>query len=88
MNSPIHIAYCNDYWRQDGYIDVGDVCFRRNVLVTIIRCWGQLWPLLAPTSMIFTLAWGTFKRCHLNSVTSINKLSLTLSHQHQCHHIS
>ena len=29
-------------WDQYGYIDVGDGCWRPNVLVTSLRCW---WPL-------------------------------------------
>ena len=31
------------------YIDVGDRCWRRNVLVTILRCWWRFW---SPTSSI------------------------------------
>ena len=34
-----------------GYIDVGDGCWRRNVLVTNIRCWWQLWSFSSPTSL-------------------------------------
>ena len=26
-------------YAENGYIDVGDGCWRRNVLVTIVRCW-------------------------------------------------
>ena len=29
----------NAVWVFDGYIDVGDGCWRRNVLVTTLRCW-------------------------------------------------
>ena len=29
---------------QNGYIDVGDGCWRPNVLVTIMRCWWRFWP--------------------------------------------
>ena len=32
-----------------GYIDVGDGCWRRNVLVTISRCWWRFWPFRSPT---------------------------------------
>ena len=41
-----------------GYIDVGDGFWRRNVLITTIRCWLQFWPFWSPTSTI-TLALGT-----------------------------
>ena len=36
-----------------GYIDVGDRCWRQNVLVTTIRCLWQFWPFWSPTSTIF-----------------------------------
>ena len=35
-----------------GYIDVGDGCWRRNVFVTIIRCWWRFWPFWSPTFSI------------------------------------
>ena len=35
-----------------GFIDVGDGCWRRNVLVTILRCWWRFWPFRSPTSSI------------------------------------
>ena len=35
-----------------GYIDVGDGCWRRNLLVTTLRCWWRFWPFLSPTSSI------------------------------------
>ena len=35
-----------------GYIDVGDGCWRRNVLVTIWKCWWRFWPFRSPTSSI------------------------------------
>ena len=35
-----------------GYIDVGDGCLRRNVLVTILRCWWGFWPFRSPLSSI------------------------------------
>ena len=34
-----------------GYIDVGDWCWRRNRLVTIIRCGWRLWPQIAINTM-------------------------------------
>ena len=36
----------------DGYIDVGDGCWTRKVLVTILRCWWRFWPFWSPTSSI------------------------------------
>ena len=33
-----------------GFIDVGDGCWRRNVLVTTIRCWWRFWPFWSPKS--------------------------------------
>ena len=70
------------------YIDVGDRCWRLNELVTTSRFWWQFWPFWSPTSTTF-LHWpraSPFKRCHRdrNSVTNIQKLSPTLSHQHHC----
>ena len=32
-----------------GYIDVGDGCWRRNVLVTTLKCWWRFWPFSSPT---------------------------------------
>ena len=34
------------------YIDVGDGCWKRNVLVTILRCWWRFCPFRSPTSSI------------------------------------
>jgi len=31
------------------YIDVGDGCWGRNVLVTTLRCWRRFWPFWSPT---------------------------------------
>ena len=59
------------------YIDVGDGCFRRNVLVTTIRCCWRLWPF-----------WSlTFKGYHQNRNSGwvTHKLS-TNCHQHHCQH--
>ena len=33
-----------------GYIDVGGGCWRRNVLVTALRCWWRFWSFRSPTS--------------------------------------
>ena len=62
--------------RFPGYIDVDDGCWRRNVLVTTLRCLWRFWPFLSPTSSIF-YHWRrppTTKRCHQyrNSVTNIH----------------
>ena len=66
-----------------GHIDVCEECWRRNVLVTTLRCW---WWLRSPTPTIFLhkRRAPTFKRFHKhrNSVTNIHKSSQTLIHQH------
>ena len=36
-----------------GYIDIGNGCWRRNELVTTLRCWWRFWQFLSPTSSIF-----------------------------------
>ena len=42
------------------YIDVGDGCWRRNVLVTSLSCWWQFWPFLDTNfRYLFILASGT-----------------------------
>ena len=68
------------------YIDVGDECWRRNVLMTIIRCWWRFKSFWSPTSTIFLhyRRAPTFKRCHHHriSVTNIHESSSTMSHQH------
>ena len=65
----------------DGYIDVGDGCWRQNVLVTTLRCWWRFWQFDSPTSCIFyhKRRAPTTKRCHQNrnSVTNSQKLSPT-----------
>ena len=38
---------------QIDYINVGDGCWRRNILMTILRCWWRYWPFWSPTSFIF-----------------------------------
>ena len=42
-----------NHWFIDGYIDVGDGCWRRNVLTTTLRCWWRFWRFLSPTSSFF-----------------------------------
>ena len=66
-----------------GYIDIGDRCWRRNVLVTIIRCWWHVLPFCSSTFSIFLqyCRAPTFKR-YRNSVTNILNLSPILSRQH------
>ena len=69
-----------------GYIDIGYGCWRRNVLVTIMRCWWKFWPFWSPTFTIFLhkCRVSTSQRCHQhrNSATNIAKWSTTLSYQH------
>ena len=64
-----------------GYIDVGDGCWWRDVLVKIWRCWWWFWSFKSPTSTIFQhqRQVPTLKRCHqdLHPLTNIQKLSLT-----------
>ena len=36
----------------DGYIDVGDGCWRRIVLMTTLRYWWRFWPFWSPISTI------------------------------------
>ena len=62
--------------------DVGDE------MVTTLRYWYPFW---SPTSTIF-LHWRRVLklkrwRQDRNSVTNINKMSLTLIHQHHCHQV-
>ena len=49
-----------------GNIDFGDRCWRRNELMTILRCWSRVWAFWSPTSTIFPLQRRsqTLKRCH------------------------
>ena len=61
--------------------DVGDGCWRRNVLVTIIRCWWQFWPFWSPTFNIFLLHCSV-RHQHSNDVTNILNWSPILSRQH------
>ena len=46
----IHSEVC---LKPNSYIDVGDGCWRRNVLVTTLRCWWRFWPFLSPATSIF-----------------------------------
>ena len=69
-----------------SYIDVGDGCWGRNVMVTTRRCWWQFWPFWSPTSNMFLheRRAPTSQRCHQhrNFVTNIPRSSPTLGHQH------
>ena len=38
-----------------GNIDVGDGCWRRNVLVTTIRCWWRFWPFWSPCNFFYIM---------------------------------
>ena len=55
------------------HIDVGDECWRRNVL--IITCWSRFWSFWSPTSTIFL---------HYSLAFNIQKMSSpsNISHQH------
>ena len=44
-----------------GFIDVGDKCWRRNVLATTIRCWWRLW---SQHPNIVTNVTSPTSRCH------------------------
>ena len=57
----------------DGYIDVGDGCWRQNVLVTTIRCWRRFRPFWLPT----------FKRCH-HFVTNFKSLTSYKNQAYWC----
>ena len=78
----------------NGYIAVGDGCWRRNVLVTTLRCWWPFWSFLPPASTIFDTSDGhqdskdvimieiqtpTSKNCHQLQVTNIMMLPTPLS---------
>ena len=54
-----------------GYIDVGDGCWRRNVLETTLRCWFEMSPI------------SKFCHQHPKIVTNIKSPTST-RHQHLC----
>ena len=55
-----HWSYQRTIWSRqiksrpssEGYIDVGDGCWRRNVLGTTLRCWWRFSQISSPTSSI------------------------------------
>ena len=52
----IGVLISSDFKRKlksEGYIDVGDGCWIRNVLATTFRCWWRFWPFMSPTSSTF-----------------------------------
>ena len=63
--------HCWIFQNFEGYIDVGDGCWRRNVLVTILRWWWRR----------HRDGFGHFG--HQCSVANILKLSPTVSYQHR-----
>jgi len=72
-----------------GFIDVGNGCWRRNVLVAILKCWWRFCHFSSLTSSIFLLlASGSFKGCYQyrNSVTNIKSLTSTC-YQHLRSHL-
>ena len=44
LNSACKHNASNDQAEASGYTDVGDGCWRRNVLATTLRCWWRFWP--------------------------------------------
>ena len=71
-----------------GYIDVGDGCWRRNVLMTTTRCWWRYRPFLSPKSIIFLQKSRakSFKRCHQHpKIVNDFKSPTPRCHQHRCH---
>ena len=73
--SQISVTWKNN--KQNGYIDVGDECWRRNMLVTTIRCWWRFWPFWSPMSTIFLhyCRAPTFNWCHQHPKIVTNFLS-------------
>jgi len=72
------------------YIDVGDRCWRRNVLVIILRCWWAFWPFWSPTISISSpkRRAPTSKRCHQHTKIVTNCKSPTSQcRQHDCSRI-
>ena len=63
----------------DGYIDVGDGYWRRNLFVTTLKYW-QFWPFSSPTSSIFNISVGHQQP---KDVNNIEILSLTSENCHQ-----
>ena len=60
-------SFLRHEWSKIGFIDVGDGCWRRNVLVTVLAI------LVTNIHYLFTLASGT----------NIQKMSLTSTNRHQ-----
>ena len=53
LSNSLNFQICWTFELFLGYIDVGDGCWRRNVLVTILRfCW-RFWPFSSSTSSIY-----------------------------------
>ena len=69
---------------KNGFSDVGDGCWRRNVLATTLRCGWRFWPFLSPTSSIFQHKRRAPTCNQRYSVTYIQKLSPSTCHQHLC----
>ena len=51
----VFFLYQTDHTREcwphiKGYTDVGDGCWRRNLLVTTLRYWWRFWPVSSPIS--------------------------------------
>ena len=78
LNCNNKIKCKNSPLSSEGYTNVGDGCWIRNVLVTTIRCWWWFW------SFLHKIRAPTFKRYHQhrNSVPNIHRPSPTLNQQH------
>ena len=63
----------------DGYVNVGDGCWRRNVLVTTIECCDGFGRFCRQHPLSFYIS---VRHQHSKDVTNIPKSSLTLRHQH------
>jgi len=78
--SNFSLTFSNIRHQHKGYIDVGDGCWRPNVLVTSLRCW---W-LIQVTDLIH---WENHQhngksRQHNDSITNISNRLPSSSHQH------
>ena len=85
-----------------GCIDVGDRCWRPNMLATTLRCWWRFWPFSSPTSspLSFDISIGdlhsktspTSKLSHQQKVAKLKncqqKSPSFTCHKHLCSHFS
>ena len=74
----VRILVPGPFWLAErffAYINVGDECWRRNLLVTRKRCWWRFWLRWSPTYTIFLHYLFTLSFCKLASGTNIRKMS-------------